>query len=229
MSWFNSLGKMAKGVADFTGIAGLYHDLSTSMSNDDPWYVDSLNVAKDIGKIGTTPVRAAVKGVLAVGEKSYELGGVARQAITKGILDTPLMYNRFKNQDESYNDYKMRVEANKDQISLGQATLSLLSPGKNAGERSGFFQDWTENNLRFMSAGFDIFNADDRKAAFQDQYTGKFLSGMEDVVAYDYSKAVEILIERDGMDYSEAVEYMEFNVVGGYVGEFTPIFIETEF
>jgi len=31
------------------------------------------------------------------------------------------------------------------------------------------------------------------------------------------------------MDYSEAVEYMEFNVVGGYVGEFTPIFIETEF
>ena len=183
MSWFNSLGKMAKGVADFTGIAGLYHDLSTSMSNDDPWYVDSLNVAKDIGKIGTTPVRAAVKGVLAVGEKSYELGGVARQAITKGILDTPLMYNRFKNKDESYNDYKIRVEQNKDEISLGQATLSLLSPGKNSGERSGFFQDWTENNLRFMSAGFDIFNADDRKAAFQDQYTGKFLSGMEDVVA----------------------------------------------
>jgi len=183
MSWFNSLGKMAKGVADLTGIAGLYHDLSTSMSNDDPWYVDSLNVAKDIGKIGTTPVRLAVKGVLAVGEKSYELGGVARQAITKGILDTPLMYNRFKNQDESYNDYKMRVEQNKDEISLGQATLSLLSPGKNAADRSGYFQDWTDNHLRFLSAGFDLFNADDRKAAFQDQYTGKFLSGMEDVVA----------------------------------------------
>jgi hypothetical protein len=183
MSWFNSLGKMAKGVADFTGIAGLYHDLSTSMSNDDPWYVDSLNVAKDIGKIGTTPVRAAVKGVLAVGEKSYELGGVARQAIEKGILDTPLMYNKFKNQGESYDDYKMRVEANKEQISLGQASLSLLSPGKNSADRSGYFQDWTDNHLRFLSAGFDLFNADDRKAAFQDQYTGKFLSGMEDVVA----------------------------------------------
>jgi hypothetical protein len=183
MSWFNTLGKMAKGVADFTGVAGLYHDLSTSMSNDDPWYVDSLNVAKDIGKIGTTPVRAAVKGVLAVGEKSYELGGVARQAIEKGILDTPLMYNKFKNQGESYDDYKMRVEANKEQISLGQASLSLLSPGKNSAERSGFFQDWTENNLRFMSAGFDIFNPEDRKAAFQDQYTGKILSGLEDVVA----------------------------------------------
>jgi hypothetical protein len=112
MSWFDTLGKMAKSVADFTGVAGLYHDLSTAMSNDDPWYVDSLNVAKDIGKIGTTPIRAAVKGVLAVGEKSYELGGVARQALEKGILDTPLMYNKFKNAGESYDAYKMRVEAN---------------------------------------------------------------------------------------------------------------------
>ena len=183
MSWFNSLGKMAKGVADFTGITGLYHDLSTSMSNSDPWYVDGLNIAKDIGKIGSTPVRVAVKGVLAVGEESYKLGGVARQAIEKGILDTPLMYGRFKNKDESYNDYKVRVDANKEQISVGQAMLSLLSPGKNVAERSGFFQDWTDNHLRFLSAGFDIFNPEDRKAAFQDQYTGKFLSGMEDVVA----------------------------------------------
>ena len=183
MSWFNTLGKMAKGVADFTGVAGLYHDLSTSMSNDDPWYVDSLNVAKDIAKIGTTPIRGVVKGVFALGEKSYELGGVARQAVAKGILDTPLMYGRFKNANESYDAYKMRVEANKEEISLGQATLSLLSPGKNSADRSGFFQDWTENNLRFMSAGFDIFNPEDRKAAFQDQYTGKILSGLQDVVA----------------------------------------------
>jgi hypothetical protein len=183
MSWFDSLGKMAKSAADFTGVAGLYHDLSTSMSNDDPWYVDSLNVVKDIGKIGTTPIRGVVKGVLAAGEESYKIGGVARQALEKGILDTPFMYNKFKNTGESYDDYKMRVEANKDQISVGQATLSLLSPGKNSGERSGFFQDWTDNNLRFMSAGFDLFNPDDRKAAFQDQYTGKFISGMEDTVA----------------------------------------------
>jgi hypothetical protein len=183
MSWFDTLGKMAKSAAEFTGVAGLYHDLSTAMSNDDPWYVDSLNVVKDIAKIGTTPIRGAVTGLLAVGQKSYELGGVARQAVEKGILTTPLMYNKFKNTNESYDAYKMRVEENKDQISLGQATLSLLSPGKNQGERSGFFQDWTENNLRFMSAGFDLFDAEDRKAAFSDQYTGKFLSGMNDLVA----------------------------------------------
>ena len=183
MSWFDSLGKMAKTAADFTGVAGLYHDLSTAMSNDDPWYVDSLNVVKDIAKIGTTPIRGAVTGLLAVGQKSYELGGVARQAVEKGILNTPLMYNKFKNTGETYDAYKMRVEENKDQISLGQATLSLLSPGKNQGERSGYFQDWTENNLRFMSAGFDLFDADDRKAAFSDQYTGKFITGMGDLVA----------------------------------------------
>jgi len=183
MSWFDSLGKMAKSAAEFTGVAGLYHDLSTAMSNDDPWYVDSLNVVKDIGKIATTPIRGAVTGLLAVGQKSYELGGVARQAVEKGILTTPLMYNKFKNTGESYDAYKMRVEENKEEISLGQATLSLLSPGKNQGDRSGFFQDWTENNLRFMSAGFDIFDAEDRKVAFQDQYTGKFLSGMNDLVA----------------------------------------------
>ena len=183
MSWFDTLGKMAKSAAEFTGVAGLYHDLSTAMSNDDPWYVDSLNVVKDIGKIATTPIRGAVTGLLAVGQKSYELGGVARQAVEKGILTTPLMYNKFKNTGESYDAYKMRVEENKEEISLGQATLSLLSPGKNQGDRSGFFQDWTENNLRFMSAGFDIFDAEDRKIAFQDQYTGKFLSGMNDLVA----------------------------------------------
>ena len=51
---------------------------------------------------------------------------------------------------------------------------------------------------------------------------------MENVVAYDYSKAIDILVDRDGMEYGEAVEYIEYNVVGGYLGEFTPIFIETE-
>ena len=46
-------------------------------------------------------------------------------------------------------------------------------------------------------------------------------------VAYDYSKCVEILMNRDGMDIVEAEEFMEFNVVDAYVGEHTPTFIET--
>jgi hypothetical protein len=41
---------------------------------------------------------------------------------------------------------------------------------------------------------------------------------------YDYDKCVLILSKRDGMDYEEAVEFMEFNVLGAYAGKETPIF-----
>ena len=44
---------------------------------------------------------------------------------------------------------------------------------------------------------------------------------------YDYDKAQKILVNRDGMSFTEAHEYMEFNVVSAYVGDFTPIFIHT--
>ena len=183
MSWTDNLGKIAKNVVDFTGIPGLMHDMSNVLSNDDPWYVDGINLVKNVAKVGTTPVRGAVKGLLAVGEKSYEVGGIARRQMEETLLDTPLMYNKFKNSGESFDAYRQRVAANKDQISLGQATLSILSPGKNAGERSGWFADVLDNNLKFLSAGFDLFDPEDRKAAFDDQFTGKFLSGTQDLVA----------------------------------------------
>jgi hypothetical protein len=183
MSWTDNLGKISKNVVDFTGIPGLMHDMSNVLSNDDPWYVDGINLVKNVAKVGTTPVRGAVKGLLAVGEKSYEIGGIARRQMEETLLDTPLMYNKFKNSGESFDAYRQRVAANKDQISLGQATLSILSPGKNAGERSGWFADVLDNNLKFLSAGFDLFDAEDRKAAFDDQFTGKFLSGTQDLVA----------------------------------------------
>lgn len=183
MSWTDNLGKIAKNVVDFTGIPGLMHDMSNVLSNDDPWYVDGINLVKNVAKVGTTPVRGAVKGLLAVGEKSYEVGGIARRQMEETLLDTPLMYNKFKNPGESFDAYRQRVAANKDQISLGQATLSILSPGKNAGERSGWFADVLDNNLKFLSAGFDLFDAEDRKAAFDDQYIGKFISGTQDLVA----------------------------------------------
>ena len=45
------------------------------------------------------------------------------------------------------------------------------------------------------------------------------------VTVYDLNKCLDILVERDGMNYDEAQEYMDFNVLGAYVGEETPIFI----
>ena len=49
--------------------------------------------------------------------------------------------------------------------------------------------------------------------------------GCEPVVAYDYNKCVDILVNRDGMTNSEAIDYIQFNVLGAYVGNNTPVFI----
>jgi hypothetical protein len=183
MAWYDSVGNMAKSVVDFSGIPGLIHDIANSGSNDDPWYVDGINLVKNTVKVGTTPVRGAVKGLLAVGQASYEAGGKVRREGVDVLLSNPFMYNKYKTQGESYADYTARVDREKENISLGQATLGTISPGKNAGENSGWFADWTDNNFRFLSSGFDLFNAEDREVAFNDQYTGKFISGIQDVVA----------------------------------------------
>jgi len=50
-------------------------------------------------------------------------------------------------------------------------------------------------------------------------------TGMQTVVVYDTSKVIDILCERDGMDREQATEYYEFNILGAYVGERTPMHI----
>ena len=47
----------------------------------------------------------------------------------------------------------------------------------------------------------------------------------EDVLVYDFNKAVKILVDRDKMTEEEAVEYLEFNTVSAWVGEETPVFV----
>lgn len=51
------------------------------------------------------------------------------------------------------------------------------------------------------------------------------LQGSHAVAIYDHDKCLDILVERDGMDRDEAVEFMEYNVLGVWMGERTPIFI----
>ena len=51
--------------------------------------------------------------------------------------------------------------------------------------------------------------------------------GQPDVISYDTNKILEILQERDGMSYEEAQEFFDFNIIGAYMGEHTPIFITT--
>lgn len=49
-------------------------------------------------------------------------------------------------------------------------------------------------------------------------------AGSDDVLVYDYEQCLAVLI-MDGMSDEEAIEYMEYNVVGAYVGKATPIFV----
>ena len=43
---------------------------------------------------------------------------------------------------------------------------------------------------------------------------------------YDRDKMIMISVEDMDMDHQDAVEYLEYNVWGAYVGELTPIYIE---
>lgn len=97
-----------------------------------------------------------------------------------------------------------------------------------------------ENEMTFMSSeefekGMMQFRTDQMmetleecEALLADGFEGALIGhtqGANVVAVYDYDACVNILIERDDMDYMDAIEFMEFNVVGSYVGEKTPIFI----
>lgn len=61
---------------------------------------------------------------------------------------------------------------------------------------------------------------------FNEAITGMCIQfGQDPVVAYDYEKCIEILKERDGMTHGDAIDYMEFNVIGSYMGINSPVFI----
>lgn len=49
--------------------------------------------------------------------------------------------------------------------------------------------------------------------------------GQPTISLYDKNKCINILMERDGMDYQESTEFFEFNILGSYVGEYTPAFV----
>ena len=61
---------------------------------------------------------------------------------------------------------------------------------------------------------------------FDDAIMGMCIQfGAEPIVAYDYEKCLSILMDRDEMGRADAIDFMEFNVIGSYVGLHTPVFI----
>lgn len=49
--------------------------------------------------------------------------------------------------------------------------------------------------------------------------------GSEDVLVYDAQEIVNILVDRDEMDREEAWEFFEFNILGAYLGDTTPMYL----
>jgi hypothetical protein len=49
--------------------------------------------------------------------------------------------------------------------------------------------------------------------------------GMDPLVAYDQAKVINALID-SGMSQEDAFEWFDVNILGAYVGERTPIFVE---
>jgi len=78
--------------------------------------------------------------------------------------------------------------------------------------------DWTEY---LEGAEQSVLLAD----GFDQAFLGVVFEWGPPRAVYSYEKCVNVLIERDKMTQEEALEYMEFNVVGAYVGEQTPIFV----
>lgn len=79
------------------------------------------------------------------------------------------------------------------------------------------------DDVEFMVAdGFDdaIIGVDDAIIGVDDNHTR---------IAYSINKCIDILVNRDGMKYDEALEYFNFNVSSAYVGENTPIWINDLF
>ena len=86
------------------------------------------------------------------------------------------------------------------------------------------------NTLRDSIVNFCQEYADD--ILLMDGFDGAFIGvgariNLPSVAIYDRMKMVKILVTRDGMTYDEADEYISYNCEGAWVGDTTPIIINS--
>lgn len=53
--------------------------------------------------------------------------------------------------------------------------------------------------------------------------------GAPNILVYDSSKCIDILVRDHGMNTVDALEYFEYNILGAYVGESTPVFVYPDY
>ena len=78
----------------------------------------------------------------------------------------------------------------------------------------------------------DLLNRMEANAFFFDGFEDAIIGvgrqfTKEPVIVYDREKCIQILIDRDGMDREGAEEFFSVNTEGSWIGEQTPIVVET--
>lgn len=61
---------------------------------------------------------------------------------------------------------------------------------------------------------------------FDEAIIGMECTGEIPRVVYSTKLMIHILINRDGMTEDEAIEFFDFNVIGSYLGEGTPLYVD---
>ena len=71
-----------------------------------------------------------------------------------------------------------------------------------------------------------LLGSDEEQMDFADAFVGVIDDSIAD---YERDKVIEVFMNRDGMSDIEAVEWFDYNVQGAYIGEQTPLYIQTDF
>jgi hypothetical protein len=77
----------------------------------------------------------------------------------------------------------------------------------------------------------EILKEESPEALLADGFEGAFAGicrrfGQPPLAAYDLDKVLETLTLRDGLSEEEAVEHFDYNIIGAWVGEHTPVFVQ---
>ena len=76
----------------------------------------------------------------------------------------------------------------------------------------------------------DFFIERDEDVLLMDGFDEAFIGYSQRInepilAVYSWEKMVDVCTKRDGMTYDEATEYIEYNCIGAWVGERTPIIV----
>ena len=62
---------------------------------------------------------------------------------------------------------------------------------------------------------------------FDDALVG-YSTGIDTKAVYDVGKMIDVLVSQ-GMDHDDAVEYLEYNTFGAYMGPKTPLYVVLDY